>query len=93
MKKMLLIIMLATVVNVNAASIDSVTQGYQKIDNTQVPVNVLKNVSSRYSGYVLNKSYSSGNGILKLVLSRSGKTVSAFYRTTGQFIKTKPNQA
>lgn len=89
MKRILFIIVFMGAVYSANASEGSVTQGYQKIENSQVPVGVLRNVSLRYSGYVLNKSYSYGNGTLKLVLSKSGKFVNAFYRTNGQFIKTK----
>ena len=89
MRNMLLTIILISTLCANAASADIVTQVYQKIDNTQVPADVLRNASSKYSGYVLSKAYLCGNGTLKLVMSKSGKTVDAFFKNTGQFIKTK----
>jgi hypothetical protein len=61
--------------------------GYQRIENTQVPADVLRNVSSKYNGYVLNEAFSSGKGIFKLTLNKAGKTVVAYYKSTGEFIK------
>ena len=60
---------------------------YQKIDNTQVPVEVLKSVSSKYKGYVLSESYLSGNGMFKLKLIKKRKTVYAYFKSTVEFMK------
>ena len=64
-----------------------ILSGYQKIENTQVPVEVLKSVSSKYKGYVLSESYLSGNGMFKLTLIKKRKTVYAYFKSTGEFIK------
>lgn len=60
---------------------------YKKVETNQVPADILKQASSRYSGYALTEAYASENGEYKLILSKDAKTVKAYYKSTGEFIK------
>ena len=60
---------------------------YSKLASTQVPADILKTASSRYSGYALNEAYVSEDKEYKLVLSKSGKLLKAYFKSTGEFIK------
>jgi hypothetical protein len=60
---------------------------YKKVETNEVPANILKNASTRYSGYALNEAYVSEDGEYKLVVSKDRKTVKAYYKSTGEFIK------
>ena len=60
---------------------------YKKVETNQVPADILKQASSRYSGYALTEAYASEDGEYKLVLSKDGKTVKAYFKSTGEFIK------
>ena len=60
---------------------------YKKVENTQVPADILKQVNTRYSGYALLETYIAADSEYKLVLNKDGKTVTAYYKSTGEFIK------
>lgn len=60
---------------------------YKKVETNEVPSNILKNASTRYSGYALNEAYASQDGEYKLVVSKDAKTIKAYYKSTGEFIK------
>lgn len=60
---------------------------YKKVDAVQVPIDILKAVSAKYSGYALNEAYASEDGEYKLVLAKDGKKLTAYYKATGEFIK------
>lgn len=60
---------------------------FKKVETIQVPVEVLKQVSTKYSGYALKEAYSSEDGEFKLVLAKENKTVKTYYKRTGEFIK------
>lgn len=60
---------------------------YKKVETTQVPADILKNASTRYSGFALDEAYVAGDGEYKLVLSKDGKLVKAYFKSTGEFIK------
>lgn len=67
----------------------SITQEkeYKAIEPSAIPADVLKNVSSKYGGYTLKEAHVAADGEYKLVLSKDDKTVTAFFSTTGEFIK------
>jgi hypothetical protein len=60
---------------------------YKKVETTQVPADILKNASTRYSGYALNEAFASEDGEYRLILTKDGKIVKAYYKSTGEFIK------
>lgn len=60
---------------------------YKKIETTQVPADILKNASTRYTGFALDEAYASQDGEYKLILSKDGKIVKAYFKNTGEFIK------
>ena len=60
---------------------------YKKIETSQVPADVLKQASSKYSGFALTEAHVSEDGEYKLVLAKDGKSVKAYFKSTGEFIK------
>ncbi|AWH86813.1 hypothetical protein HYN59_17605 [Flavobacterium album] len=63
--------------------------GYRKIDITDVPIAILKQISDKYYGYSVSGAYTSeeGENEYKLVLVNKGRIVIAYYKHTGDFIK------
>lgn len=60
---------------------------YKKIEDIDVPADVLKAASARYSGYALNEAYRAEDGEFKLILTKDNKPIVAYYKATGEFIK------
>lgn len=60
---------------------------YKKIEISQVPAEVLKQVSAKYAGYTLTEAHASEDGEFKLVLTKEAKTIKAYYKGTGEFVK------
>ncbi|MHA3787403.1 hypothetical protein ACX0HA_04270 [Flavobacterium hauense] len=60
---------------------------YKKVEVSQVPAEILKQASVKYSGYALNEVFVYENLEYKLVLSKNNKAVNAYYKSTGEFIK------
>jgi len=97
MKNILLAATLVSTFTVNASvvqnntyySILSVDQEkeFKKIETTQIPAEVLKQASTKYSGFALKGAQASEDGEYKLVLFKDGKSVTAHYRSTGEFVK------
>lgn len=97
MKKILAITVFAlgSVINANATTKtnDSIEinvlqeKTYAPIEASAIPAEALKNISSKYGGYTLKEAHASEDGEYKLVLSKDGKTVTAYFTSTGEFIK------
>lgn len=60
---------------------------YNPIEASAIPADVLKNISSKYGGYTLKEAHTAADGEYKLVLAKDGKTVTAYFSSTGEFIK------
>ena len=60
---------------------------YNPIEPSAIPADVLKNISSKYGGYTLKEAHVAADGEYKLVVSKDEKTVTAYFSSTGEFIK------
>lgn len=60
---------------------------FKKIETTQIPAEVLKQASTKYSGFALKGAQASDDGEYKLILFKEGKSITAHYKSTGEFIK------
>lgn len=60
---------------------------FKKVETTQIPAEILKQASTKYSGYSLKGAQASEDGEYKLVLYKDGKSVTAHYKSTGEFVK------
>lgn len=60
---------------------------YKKIETSQVPAEVLKQAGTKYAGYALTEAHVAGDGEYKLVLSKDGKSLKAYFKGTGEFVK------
>ncbi|WP_417358654.1 hypothetical protein [Flavobacterium sp.] len=60
---------------------------YAKIDTSDVPVDVLRSISAKYSGYSLDEAYLSDDVEYKVILSNQKTKITAFYKATGEFVK------
>ena len=96
MKKIFLLaaIALGFGINANANTVKnntaiSVTQEkqYNPIEPSAIPADVLKNISGKYGGYTLKEAHVAADGEYKLVVSKDEKTVTAYFSSTGEFIK------
>ena len=97
MKKILAItvIALGLGINANAATQTNISseinilqeKTYTPIEASAIPADALKNISSKYGGYTLKEAHKAEDGEYKLILSKDGKTVTAYFSATGEFIK------
>ena len=97
MKKILAITVIALGLGINAnATTQTNTSSeinilqektYNPIEASAIPADALKNISSKYGGYTLKEAHAAADGEYKLVLSKDGKTVTAYFTATGEFIK------
>lgn len=60
---------------------------YTPIEASAIPADALKNISSKYGGYTLKEAHVAEDGEYKLILSKDGKTVTAYFSSKGEFIK------
>lgn len=60
---------------------------YKKIEDVEVPADILKAASAKYSGYALTEAYMAEDGEYKLILSKHSKPVAVYFKATGEFIK------
>jgi|GEM_PF-5235310 hypothetical protein len=60
---------------------------YTKIEVLQVPLEILREASTKYSGFLLTLAYRSEEGTFKLVLAKDRKHIIAYYSSTAHFIK------
>lgn len=97
MKKILLITAIALGFGINAEASDknnkeieiSVVQEkqYNPIEPSAIPADVLKNISSKYGGFTIKEAHVAADGEYKLILAKDEKTVTAYFSSTGEFIK------
>lgn len=60
---------------------------YKQIEPSAIPADVLKNISSKYGGFTIKEAHVADDGEYKLILSKDDKTVTAYFSSTGEFIK------
>lgn len=60
---------------------------YKKVGISEVPAQLLKQVSSKYAGYTLTEAHASDDGDFKIVLVKGNNRIKAYYKATGVFIK------
>lgn len=96
MKNIAAAIAFLSVLSANACSAECVAnsivmtqQGYRKIDVTDVPIAILKQITDKYHGYSVSGAYTSEEceSEYKLVLLRDRRMLTAYYKNTGDFIK------
>ncbi|KGO90917.1 hypothetical protein [Flavobacterium subsaxonicum] len=97
MKNLFLTAALVLALGANAASVTLNTTSftfqvnqekeYKKVDASAVPAAILKEISTKYSGYAITDAYASEDGEYKLVVAKDKKTVTVFYTSTGEFVK------
>lgn len=97
MKKILLIAAIALGFGINAKASDKVNtetnisamqeKQYNPIEPSAIPADVLKNISSKYGGFTIKEAHVAADGEYKLILAKDEKTVTAYFSSTGEFIK------
>jgi len=60
---------------------------YNPIEPSAIPADVLKKISSKYGGFTLKEAHVAADGEYKLLVSKDEKTVTAYFSSTGEFIK------
>jgi len=75
--------------NKNTNTEISVTQEkeYKPVEPSAIPADVLKKISAKYGGYTLKEAHVAADGEYKLVVSKDEKTVTAYFSSTGEFVK------
>lgn len=97
MKNLFLTTALLLALTANAFDLNSSTNGvvvckdqekeFKKVETTQIPAEILKQASNKYSGYSLKGAQASDDGEYRLVLYKDGKSVTAHYKSNGEFVK------
>jgi len=67
----------------------SITQEkeYKPVEPSAIPADILKKISAKYGGFTLKEAHVAADGEYKLILSKDEKTVTAYFSSTGEFIK------
>lgn len=61
---------------------------YTKVQQSEIAPAVLKQAVAKYQGYELRQALKAQDGTdYKLVLTKDGKDVAAYFKSTGEFIK------
>lgn len=61
---------------------------YKKVEQSQIAPDVLKQAVAKYQNYSLVEALVAQDGTeYKLVLTKDGKNLTAFYKSNGEFIK------
>lgn len=61
---------------------------YEKVEQSQIAPAVLKEAVAKYKDYALVEALAAADGSMyKLVLTKDGKDVAAYYKSSGEFIK------
>lgn len=60
---------------------------YKKIETSAVPAPVLKEISTKYSGYAISEAHASDDGEYKLIVTKQDKKVTVYYNSAGEFVK------
>lgn len=61
---------------------------YTKVQQSEIAPAVLKEAVAKYQGYELRQALKAQDGTdYKLVLTKDGKDVAAYFKSTGEFIK------
>ncbi|ALM49082.1 hypothetical protein AMR72_09390 [Flavobacterium psychrophilum] len=77
----------ATVAPATTASADQEKE-YTKVQQAEIAPEVLKEAVAKYQGYSLVEALKAEDGSeYKLVLTKDGKDVAAYYKNNGEFIK------
>lgn len=76
-----------TSLDVNEVVLQGQEKEYAKIDTSDVPVDVLRSISAKYSGYSLDEAYLSDDVEYKVVLTKEKTKITAIYKATGEFVK------
>ncbi|MGQ2982642.1 hypothetical protein [Flavobacterium sp.] len=60
---------------------------YKEIGITAVPTDILRSLTKRYKGFLLDEAWISEEDGFRLSLSNERKHITSFYKSTGEFIK------
>ena len=74
--------------SVQAAPVPNQDKEYAKVTQSEIAPEVLKQAVAKYKGYQLVEALKAEDGSnYKLVLTKDGKDIAAFYKANGEFIK------
>jgi len=73
--------------NINAEVSVTQEKEYKPVEPSAIPADVLKKISAKYGGFTLKEAHVASDGEYKLILSKDDKTVTAYFSSTGEFIK------
>lgn len=63
------------------------TKQYKTIDRNTVSPAALEKIGTKYGGYSIMEAYQAADGEYKLVLSKDSKKSTAYFSSTGEFLK------
>lgn len=63
------------------------TKQYKPIDRNTVAPSALEKIGTKYAGYSILEAYQATDGEYKLVVSKDNKKSTAYFTSTGEFLK------
>ncbi|NUY80736.1 hypothetical protein HUK80_07525 [Flavobacterium sp. MAH-1] len=63
------------------------TKQYKPIDRNTVAPSALEKIGTKYGGYSILEAYQATDGEYKLVVSKDNKKSTAYFTSTGEFLK------
>ncbi|RZJ68931.1 hypothetical protein [Flavobacterium sp.] len=63
------------------------TKSYKAIDRNTVSPSALEKIGTKYGGYSILEAYQAADGEYKLVVTKDNKKSTAYFASTGEFLK------
>lgn len=63
------------------------TKQYKAIDRNTVSPSALEKIGTKYGGYSILEAYQAADGEYKLVVSKDNKKSTAYFASSGEFLK------
>lgn len=72
----------------NLTATEQQEKGYKQVEQSTLTSEVLKSVGSKYKDYTLAGTFiSTDNKDYRIILTKGDKKITAYYKSTGEFIK------
>jgi len=65
----------------------STTKQYKSIDRNTVSPTALEKIGTKYGGYSILEAFQAPDGEYKLIVSKDNKKSTAYFNSTGEFLK------
>ena len=76
-----------TTIGTNNSVIENQEKEYKKIEESKVPAEILKEISTKYSGYAITDAAVSTDQEYRITVTKDSKSTKVYFTSTGEFVK------